>query len=134
MNNRIPIFVLTDADVHGIRIAECYERSLPQLGINWLGVRPSHNGTYFNISSQALLPLSESERSLLRSGLSSRKRSGDSVYWLEMKTLICSGYKFEMEAVSALDTSDSCSGLLKYILRRLAENRCCLESSHCEEF
>lgn len=123
-----PVFIITDADVHGIRIAQTYESSLRHLCVHWLGVRPSHNGTYFRIKPQALLPLSDSDRALLRSNIhrvgqpSVRMTPNERVFITEMNTLLLSNRKFEMEALSSVSSDSPVSGLLAYILRRLNEN------------
>lgn len=123
-----PVFIITDADVHGIRIAQTYESSLSHLRVHWLGVRPSHNGAYFRIEPQALLPLSNSDHAILQSSIhqigqpSVRMTQNDPGFITEMNTLLLSNRKFEMEALSSFSSDSPLSGLLAYILRRLDES------------
>lgn len=125
--NSLPVFIITDADVHGIRIASTYESSLPHLLVHWLGVRPSHNGTYFCVKPEALLPLSDSDRATLRSTIcqmsqkSALMTQNKHLFIAEMNALLLSNRKFEMEALSSDSSDKTVSVLLAYILRRLSE-------------
>lgn len=120
----LPIYVLTDADPHGISIAHCYIRDLPNCHVRWVGVRPSDSGSLFNLSTSALMPISSTENALLEGMLKRMPKSaGDEAKAIapliaELNVLKATGTKFEMEALAAEDFGSNISGLLRYLLDR----------------
>lgn len=121
---RLPIYLLTDADPHGISIAYCYIRDLPNCHVQWIGVRPSDSGLLFHISSSALLPITPTESALVEGMLERMSKSiGDQATAVaplvaELKVLKTTGQKFEIEALASADLDSDMSGLLRYLLDR----------------
>lgn len=120
----LPIFVLTDADPHGIHIAYCYIRDLPDCHFRWIGVRPSDQGSLFQVHESALLPVTPAESVLLESLLqrlsSCAINETESLAPLiaELNVLKSTGKKFEIEAIACKDFGADMSGLLRYLLDR----------------
>lgn len=120
----IPIFILTDADPHGIHIAFCYIRDLPNCNVRWIGVRPSDNGSLIQIRESALLPVTSAEITLadgmLRHIACCETKEAESFAPLaaELNLLKATGNKFEIEALTCTGLGEDMSGLLRYLLSR----------------
>lgn len=120
----LPIYVLTDADPHGINIAHCYIRDLPNCHVRWVGVRPSDSGSLFHLSTSALLPISPTENALLERMLermttyAGHEARAVAPLLAELNVIKFTGKKFEIEALAAGDFDPNMSGLLRYLLDR----------------
>ncbi|KAI0557296.1 Type IIB DNA topoisomerase [Gracilaria domingensis] len=103
----MPIYIVTDADPHGLNIANCYIDSLRGCAIQWLGVRHSDQGKMFMLQDVHILHLNDSENVLLDGMLSRWDRDTDTAKVIkqcliqEAKNMKASQTKFEMEAVVA---------------------------------
>lgn len=122
----LPIFIVTDADPHGISIANCYVQSLLECSVKWLGVCPSHNGQLFNVRQSSLLGITERENAILRGllkGWDDSKMHADALTLLisEAKHLQNAQVKFEMEALASELGRANVSGLTIYITERVRE-------------
>lgn len=126
----MPIFIVTDADPHGLSIALCYFRELAHRPIFWIGVCPSHLGVYFDVMKDALLPITDRERKLLDGIiLEGSETQSDSDTHNRMRTLMFealilrrTGLKFEAEALSALNRPGDVSELVTYLSTRIQEH------------
>lgn len=124
---RLPIYVLTDADPHGISIAYCYISDLPDCLVQWVGVRPSDNNNKFRLNPASLLPITSTEDVLVNGMLHriAQNESPQSEQALSLKkellVLQATQTKFEMEALAIVDFESQESPLLKYLLERTQE-------------
>ena len=122
----LPLFVVTDADPHGVAIAMCYAEALRYPGLHWIGVYPSHRGTLLPLPSSTLLPLTAREHGVAQQILNKSSVDIPSLHHFfadarrELSVLLASGVKFEMEALAALQ-HDGQNALLDYIVARISE-------------
>lgn len=126
-HTQFPIFIITDADPHGIAIAACYMEALPTCQVKWLGIRPSHNHALFKIPAQSLLPLSPQDNSDIVATVRRLSSAPNALahnflpLLSELMVLQTTQVKFEMEALSAIHLPHNCSALLQYIITRFAD-------------
>lgn len=120
----LPMHILTDADPHGISIAYCYIRDLPNCHIEWIGVRPSDNGSLFRVSPSAMLPITVKESALLDGMLDrfskapAEQKHAFAPLVAELNVLKANGTKFEIEALASGDLGSDIPGVLRYLLDR----------------
>ncbi|XP_073029908.1 meiotic recombination protein SPO11-1 isoform X2 [Primulina eburnea] len=107
----LPIYCLVDCDPYGIDILTTFRfgsmqmaydsKSLRLPAIRWLGAFPSDCKTY-QLPQQCLLPLTDEDKHKLRGMLHRCYMEREVPYWrFELKQLLDSGVKFEIEALSA---------------------------------
>lgn len=124
---QFPIFIITDADPHGISIAACYIQASPTSHVRWLGIHPSHNRSLFHIPSHSLLPLSQHDNFHINATMRRLASLPNELAYKflplvsELMVLQNTQVKFEMEALSALHQPNNCSTLLQYIITRLGD-------------
>lgn len=125
----LPIYVLTDADPHGISIAYCYIRDLQATDVRWVGVRPSDADSLYRISAASALEITERENSLIDCMVSQfridagRGLTRTSSLLSELKVLKATQKKFEMEALASNGFGNEMSALMRYLLQRMDESR-----------
>lgn len=118
----MPIFMLADADPHGLHIALVYLAALPEhTTFKYIGIRPSDRaGALSGLKDDVLLPLEQRETALaitLVKILLNRKGDGKTAIYQdiakELQFILHTGHKFEVEALAALD-NDYCT-LIEYV-------------------
>jgi len=123
----LPVFLLTDADPHGLNIALCYIRNLSQCNVQWIGVRPSDDGQHFHVKNSSLLPLTMRENTLLQNMvelLSRQAATGQQTNFPllhELQVLSTTQVKFEMEALAAEGFRTGQHSLLTYLMARMCD-------------
>lgn len=126
----IPIFLLTDADPHGVLIANTYVNKLPdEANVKWLGLKPNH--FKHSLSNQYKIKLTDNEYVLIKSRLkhwtSNNNKNGNVTHFIDaMNEFLVSGYKFELEALAVLDkhnkTGNESSVLLTFIKQSIQKH------------
>lgn len=121
--HRCPVFILTDADPHGISIAACYARAIQSLELYWVGIHPSQCNKLFTVQDNAKLPLTSVERTIainLRSECEASMTIPSSFCveaCREINVMLEQGFKFELEAIEPLvpAISTNSNPLLDYV-------------------
>lgn len=121
------MYILTDADPHGLCITNCYLQALEGYQVFWLGVRPSDNGSFFQIPETSLKLLTNRENSILQNKIEAWGHMSESQDY-SAQSLLCetialwkSKVKFEMDALSVDYGADRLSLLLRYVTIRIAQ-------------
>lgn len=119
----IPIFMLADADPHGLHIALVYLAALPEQNVQfrYIGIRPSDRDHVLSgLSDDVLLPLEQREITLANTiiqRLNSQTEGGKAGVYQDIATelqyVLKTGQKFEVEALVTLD--DDCCTLIEYV-------------------
>lgn len=121
-NNPLPVYIVTDADPHGIAIAVCYARTLQNTGLRWVGVHHSHRGRLFTIPVLAQLALTSRERQLACNLLTECNANMAQFgafcedICRELAILLETGVKFEIEAIASPTQAAVSNPLLEYVL------------------
>lgn len=123
----IPIFMLADADPHGLHIALVYLAALPEeTTFKYIGIRPSdRDGVLAGLGNSVLQALEQREIALAKTlckVLVGRNGDGKAAIYqdiaMELRFILRTGQKFEVEALAALDTNE-CT-LIEYIKLNLS--------------
>ncbi|XP_077997935.1 meiotic recombination protein SPO11-like [Glandiceps talaboti] len=111
---KIPIFVLVDADPHGMAILSVYKygsrglsfdtEELAVPGIRWLGVLPS-DIIKFHVSQESLIPLTTADLDKAREIMKRPSYTSQPLWMKEMQTMLSMNNKAEIEALSGISRS-----------------------------
>lgn len=126
-SNILPVIVLTDPDPHGLHIALTYAAALPVHSFVWLGVKPSYAGAILSgLPYNLAMPLTDRERVLCQNSLKAESKKSQpgaikgfcaADIYDELRQLLNSGIKFEIEALAALTLRKD--AVLSYIDQQL---------------
>lgn len=123
----LPIYILTDADPHGVSIAFCYIRHLITPMVRWIGICPSHHPAYFQLNHNSLLQVTSSELTLIDTLLRRIPKQPQNKQTIlaplihQLNFMKQTRVKFEMEALTSNHIHHCQTPLLNYLLLRTQE-------------
>lgn len=112
---------MTDADPHGAAIAVCYSEALNSPNLHWLGTFPTERNTHFCVPDNAVIRLTDHERSVAQRllGRCGQDLPSDSPFVQDIRReltfMLKTGLKFEIEAVRSAENPHS-NAFLDYVV------------------